>query len=64
MKEEFYNFYKTLDAIIDRKKDVLIVSLSGGVDSMVLTELLLKKQYNILCVHFNHKKSRSRRRIY
>lgn len=56
MKEEFYNFYKTLDAIIDRKKDVLIVSLSGGVDSMVLTELLLKKQYNILCVHFNHKK--------
>lgn len=56
MKEEFYNFYKTLDGIIDKKNDVLVVSLSGGVDSMVLTELLIKKNYNIICVHFNHKK--------
>ena len=32
----------------------LIISLSGGVDSMVLTTILHKLDYSIICVHINY----------
>jgi tRNA(Ile)-lysidine synthetase-like protein len=34
----------------------LVVSISGGVDSMVLLNLLLETSYQIIVVHFNHLK--------
>ena len=37
-------------------KHSLIVSVSGGVDSMVLLSLLLETKYKIVVVHFNHQK--------
>lgn len=37
------------------KQDIpLIVSVSGGVDSIVLLNLLVKSNYNVIVVHFNH----------
>src|SRR5690625_2612970 len=36
------------------KNKPLILSLSGGVDSIVLLDLLLKDNYNVIVVHFNH----------
>ena len=37
-------------------KSTLILSVSGGVDSMVLLSILTKGPYNIVVVHFNHLK--------
>ncbi|MBU1093902.1 MAG: tRNA lysidine(34) synthetase TilS [Firmicutes bacterium] len=37
-------------------KSTLILSVSGGVDSMVMLSLLLQSTYNIVVVHFNHLK--------
>lgn len=34
----------------------LVLSVSTGVDSMVLLDLLLKKNYSVVVVHFNHNK--------
>lgn len=36
------------------KKTPLVVSVSGGVDSMVLLHILTKNKYNTIVVHFNH----------
>lgn len=36
------------------KKTPLIVSVSGGVDSMVLLDLLIKNKNKVIVVHFNH----------
>ncbi|MFA7376743.1 MAG: ATP-binding protein, partial [Acholeplasmataceae bacterium] len=38
------------------KNTPLIASISGGVDSMVLLDLLIKENYQIIVVHFNHNK--------
>lgn len=37
-------------------KSTLILSVSGGVDSMVLLSMLTKSPYQIAVVHFNHQK--------
>ncbi|MGI3136330.1 MAG: tRNA lysidine(34) synthetase TilS [Candidatus Phytoplasma vitis] len=38
------------------KKNIYIISVSGGVDSMVLLDYLYHLQYNLVVVHFNHLK--------
>lgn len=38
------------------KLNKYIVAVSGGVDSMVLLDMLIKNQYDIVVVHFNHQK--------
>ncbi len=38
------------------KKQKLILSVSGGVDSMVMLDILYKHDYQIEVVHFNHQK--------
>lgn len=40
-------------ALFDKTKP-LIVAVSGGVDSMVLLDVLLKLKYNIIIAHVNH----------
>ncbi|MDL2292749.1 tRNA lysidine(34) synthetase TilS [Acholeplasma sp. OttesenSCG-928-E16] len=37
-------------------KSTLILSISGGVDSMVLLNLMTSFDYNLVVVHFNHQK--------
>lgn len=34
----------------------IILSVSGGIDSLVLFHILLKQNFNLVVVHFNHKK--------
>jgi len=41
------------------KSTPLIISLSGGVDSMVLATLLANNNYNLIIVHFNHNTRKS-----
>ncbi|WP_323847769.1 MAG: tRNA lysidine(34) synthetase TilS [Phytoplasma sp.] len=38
------------------KKQIYIISVSGGIDSMVLLDYLYHLQYNLIVVHFNHLK--------
>lgn len=45
---------KVLNKLKINKDTPLIVSVSGGVDSMVLFNLLVKFEYKIIVVHFNH----------
>ena len=37
-------------------KSTLILSVSGGVDSMVMLSVLMKSTYKLVVVHFNHLK--------
>ena len=34
----------------------IILSVSGGIDSLVLFHILLKQNFDLVVVHFNHKK--------
>jgi tRNA(Ile)-lysidine synthase len=54
MQERFlaYNIKKKLL----NKEDLILCAVSGGVDSMVMVDLLLKGSYNIGIAHVNHKK--------
>ncbi len=36
------------------KKDLLILSVSGGVDSMTMLDFFIRQDFNIEVVHFNH----------
>ncbi len=38
------------------KKDLLILSISGGVDSMAMLDFFIRQNFNIEVVHFNHLK--------
>lgn len=38
------------------KDKTIIVAVSGGIDSMSLLDYLHKKNFNLVCVHFNHHK--------
>ena len=38
------------------KKDLLILSVSGGVDSMSMLDFFIRQNYTIEVVHFNHQK--------
>lgn len=38
------------------KQKPIIVAVSGGIDSMSLLDYLHKKNFNLICVHFNHHK--------
>lgn len=42
-----------MDAVIDKNKKYLI-AVSGGIDSMVLLDILIKEKYNLIVIHFNH----------
>ena len=51
----------SLNQLLDKQlhvtsKTPLILSVSGGVDSMVMLDLFRKSTYNIIVVHFNHQK--------
>jgi len=48
----FINNINVICSNLNSKK--LIISLSGGVDSMVLTTILHKLDYKIICVHINY----------
>jgi tRNA(Ile)-lysidine synthase/bifunctional protein TilS/HprT len=37
-----------------KPENIYILSISGGIDSMVLLDFLYKKKYKIIVVHFNH----------
>ena len=39
---------------VDKRSKKVIVSLSGGVDSMVLTTILKLLGYNVICLHINY----------
>lgn len=45
---------KVLDDLKIDKNKPLIVAVSGGVDSMVLIDLLYKAKYKVIITHFNH----------
>lgn len=43
-----------LNSINIKKSTPLIMSVSGGVDSMVMLDYLFKNGFNVIVVHFNH----------
>ncbi len=38
------------------KRDLLILSISGGIDSMSMLDFFVRQNYNVEVVHFNHQK--------
>ena len=44
------------DLLKDHKNEKIVVSVSGGVDSLVLFFILLNLGYDLVLVHFNHQK--------
>jgi len=49
------NIYRKINEHIEHKHDDIVVSLSGGVDSIVLLDTLIKLNYkNLHIVHFNY----------
>ena len=50
---DFDNNLKIVKEILKHINSKVFISLSGGVDSMVLT-VILKKFYNIECIHINY----------
>ena len=45
-----------LDDLPFNKEDTVVLALSGGRDSMVLLDLLIKDKYNVIIAHVNHHK--------
>lgn len=43
-----------LNSLNISKQEPIVVAVSGGVDSMVLIDYLVKNNYNVILVHFNH----------
>ena len=54
MIEDFLEFNRKYN-LID-KSDKLLLSVSGGVDSMVMLDLFIKSDYDIMVGHINHNK--------
>lgn len=48
------NYKKLISSFNINKQKPIIVAVSGGVDSMVLLNLLIKEDYIPIVVHFNH----------
>ena len=41
------------ESLLDKNRKYL-VGVSGGVDSMALLDMLVKKAYNVIVVHYNY----------
>ena len=41
------------ESLLDKNRKYL-VGVSGGVDSMALLDMLVKKAYNVIIVHYNY----------
>lgn len=52
MLQEFLK-YNDENGLFDIKKDKILVSVSGGVDSMVMADLFIKAKANIAIAHCN-----------
>ncbi len=56
MVGDFMSKILTLDNVIFKKTEPVLLALSGGRDSMCLLDLLIKNNYNVIVAHVNHKK--------
>lgn len=60
LKSQFYNKHNKLIIAIKffcekyAKNNKIVISLSGGVDSMVLTSIIKNLGYNVICGHVNY----------
>lgn len=53
MREEFLNHIRCNNLFTPEER--VLLSVSGGMDSMVMTDLFLQEGYNISVAHVNHK---------